>query len=81
MSTEAQVQQLISVTGRLSRLVKEENDILGTNGRPQGLKALFDQKSALSTVYEQQINTRRRTATGAGRPQPAPESQRCLGRV
>lgn len=55
MSTDEQVNRLIAVTARLSKLVKEENEILSNPSRPVGLKEIQEQKSILTGAYEQQI--------------------------
>ncbi|MAF49845.1 MAG: hypothetical protein CMM10_16440 [Rhodospirillaceae bacterium] len=55
MSTEENTQKFLNLTGRLSQLVKRENELLKTPGRTVGLKELLVEKQALSTAYEQQI--------------------------
>ena len=55
MSTEENTQKFLNLTGRLSQLVKRENELLKTPGRTEGLKELLVEKQALSTAYEQQI--------------------------
>lgn len=55
MNTDEQVNRLIAVTARLSKLVKEENEILSKPSRPTGLKEIQEQKSILTSAYEQQI--------------------------
>jgi flagellar biosynthesis/type III secretory pathway chaperone len=55
MTSEEKVQKLLSVTTRLCRLVKQENEMLSSNKRPEGLKELVSEKENLSNAYEQQI--------------------------
>ena len=54
MSSEDKIKKLLNVTGRLSRLVQQENEILAGDSRAAGLKDLLDEKKALSSIYEQQ---------------------------
>lgn len=55
MTAEDQIKQLISVTSRLSSLVKQENEILSADGRPNGMKDIVAEKQALSGAYEAHV--------------------------
>lgn len=57
MSTADTVQKLITVTGKLSQLVQQENEILAANGSTSGLKEIVEEKQTLSAVYEQHIKS------------------------
>ena len=55
MTIEEKIKKLLSVTGRLSKILKQENEILNHPGMAKGLKELVEEKNSLSVVYEQQI--------------------------
>lgn len=55
MSTEEQVKRLLSMIGRLTHVVREENERLNHPGRAPGLKEIVTEKEALSRSYEQQL--------------------------
>ena len=55
MTKDDQINRFIATTGRMSRLVKHENDILGAAGRPAGLKERLAEKQALCAALEQQF--------------------------
>ena len=55
MTIEEKIKKLLSVTGRLSKLLKQENEILGQPGSTKGLPEMIAEKQSLSVVYEQHI--------------------------
>lgn len=55
MSTHEDVVKLISVTGKLSKLVQQENEILGSGRPARTLKDIVEEKQVLSGIYETQI--------------------------
>ena len=54
---EDKIMDLLDVTTRLSKLLKQENAILATNQRANRIKPLQREKTALSYAYEQQLQT------------------------
>ena len=54
---EDKIMDLLDVTTRLSKLLKQENAILATNQRANRIKPLQGEKTALSYAYEQQLQT------------------------
>jgi len=54
---EEKIIQLLDVTARLSQILKQENQILATNGRANGIKPFQKEKIALSYAYEQQLQS------------------------
>jgi|ETNmetMinimDraft_21_1059911.scaffolds.fasta_scaffold117833_3 hypothetical protein len=54
---EDKISDLLDVTGRLSKLLKQENAILASNERANRIKPLQKEKMALSNAYEQQLQT------------------------
>ena len=54
---EDKITDLLDVTGRLSKLLKQENAILASNERANRIKPLQKEKMALSNAYEQQLQT------------------------
>ena len=54
---EDKIIDLLDVTARLSKLLKQENDILATNARANRIKPFQKEKIALSYAYEQQLQT------------------------
>ena len=54
MNPEEHAKRLLGVIGRLSGLLKEENERLSVPGRPAGIKEIIKEKAALSRSYEQQ---------------------------
>ncbi len=57
MTKEEKVHRLLSTTTRLCQLVKQENELLSTNKRPEGLKELVAEKESLCNAYEDQIKS------------------------
>ena len=57
MNTEEQVKRLIAMIGRLTNLLREENERLSHPGRAKGLDEIVHQKEALGRSYEQQLKT------------------------
>ena len=55
--TEDKIMDLLDVTARLSKLLKQENAILATNKRANRIKPFQKEKIALSYAYEQQLQT------------------------
>lgn len=55
MNTEEQVKRLIAMVGRLTNILREENERLARPGRVEGLKELVSEKETLSRTYEQQV--------------------------
>tara|TARA_B100000959_G_scaffold165322_1_gene173208 strand:+ start:169 stop:627 length:459 start_codon:yes stop_codon:yes gene_type:complete len=55
LTIEEKIKKLLSVTGRLSKILKQENEILNQPGMAEGLKELVEEKNTLSTDYEQRI--------------------------
>ena len=55
MTSEEKVRRLLSVTTRLFQVVKQENELLSSNKRPEGLKELVSEKESLCNAYEQHI--------------------------
>ena len=55
MKTEEKIERLLGVTARLSKILKQENELLAVPGRANGIKPLQEEKIALSNVYEQQL--------------------------
>ena len=55
--TEDKIKDLLDVTARLSKLLKQENAILASNERANRIKPLQEEKIALSNAYEQQLQT------------------------
>ena len=55
MSIEDKISKLLNVTARLSKLLKQENELLAANGSGRGIKPLLEEKIALSSAYEQQL--------------------------
>lgn len=51
--TEENISKFLEVTGRLSKLLKQENEILSVAGRANGIKPFQEEKHALSNAYEQ----------------------------
>ena len=54
---EDKISDLLDVTGRLSKLLKQENAILASNERANRIEPLQKEKMALSNAYEQQLQT------------------------
>ncbi|MEE2999596.1 MAG: hypothetical protein VX693_06700 [Pseudomonadota bacterium] len=54
---EDKIIDLLDVTARLSKLLKQENAILATNARANRIKPFQKEKIALSYAYEQQLQT------------------------
>ena len=54
---EDKIIELLDVTARLSKLLKQENAILASNKRANRIKPLQEEKIALSNAYEQQLQT------------------------
>ena len=54
---EDKIMDLLDVTTRLSKLLKQENAILATNQRANRIKPLQREKTALSYANEQQLQT------------------------
>ena len=46
MNTEDMAQEFLNLTGRLSQLVKRENELLKIPGRAKGLKEILAEKQA-----------------------------------
>ena len=55
MNAEENAKRLLSLIGRLSGVLKEENQRLSIPGRAKGLKEIVVEKETLSRAYEQQI--------------------------
>ena len=55
MNAEENAKRLLSLIGRLSGVLKDENQRLSVPGRAPGLKEIVQEKEALSRAYEQQI--------------------------
>lgn len=55
MSNQDKIKTLLNITGRLSRLVQQENEILAGSSRASGLKDLLEEKKVLGDIYEQQV--------------------------
>nr|HIL75543.1 hypothetical protein [Rhodospirillales bacterium] len=55
--TEDKIMDLLDVTARLGKLLKQENAILATNKRANRIKPFQKEKIALSYAYEQQLQT------------------------
>jgi len=55
MSNDEQLKRLIAMVGRLTNLLREENEKLSQPGRVKGLKELVSEKETLGKAYEQQI--------------------------
>ncbi|MBT3992188.1 MAG: hypothetical protein HON14_04400 [Rhodospirillaceae bacterium] len=55
MKIEEKITKLLSVTTRLSKILKQENELLAASARANGIKPLQEQKIALSNAYEQQF--------------------------
>ena len=53
MKIEEKITKLLSVTTRLSKILKQENELLAASARANGIKPLQEQKIALSNAYEQ----------------------------
>ena len=54
---EDRILDLLDITTRLSKLLKQENAILITNQRANRIKPLQSEKTALSLAYEQLLQT------------------------
>ena len=54
---EDRIMDLLDITTRLSKLLKQENAILATNQRANRIKPLQREKTALSFAYEQLLQT------------------------
>ena len=54
---EDKIMDLLDITARLSKLLKQENAILATNERANRIKPFQKEKIALSYAYEQQLQT------------------------
>ena len=54
---EDKIMDLLDITKRLSKLLKQENAILASNQRANRIKPLQKEKTALSYAYEQQLQT------------------------
>ena len=54
---EDRIMDLLDITTRLSKLLKQENAILASNERANRIKPLQKEKMALSNAYEQQLQT------------------------
>ena len=52
---EERIAELLSVTTRLSKILKQENRILKTRGGANGIMPFQEEKIALSNAYEQQM--------------------------
>jgi hypothetical protein len=52
---EEKIAELLSVTTRLSKILKQENRILKTRGGANGIMPFQEEKIALSNAYEQQM--------------------------
>ncbi|GEM_PF-1083434 len=57
MKAEERVKRLLSVTTKLSDLVKQENELLAQDKRARDLADIVNEKQSLSTVYEQHIQS------------------------
>jgi hypothetical protein len=55
MSIEDKISKLLGVTARLSKLLKQENELLASSGSGRGIKPLLEEKIALGNTYEQQL--------------------------
>jgi ribosomal protein L17 len=55
MNPEEHAKRLLSVIGRLTGVLKEENKQLDVPGRPHGLTELVKEKDLLSRSYEQEM--------------------------
>ena len=55
MSSDEKIKQMITVTGKLSKLVQRENDALTVPGPVTQLKEMVAEKQQLSIVYEQRL--------------------------
>lgn len=55
MNTEEQAKRLLSMIGRITNLLREENERLDHPGRAPGLKEIVTEKEALGRSYEQQV--------------------------
>ena len=55
--TEDKIMDLLDITARLSKLLKQENAILATNKRANRIKPFQKEKTALSYAYEQHLQT------------------------
>ena len=55
MSSEEKIKQVITVTGKLSKLVQRENEALEVLGPVAQLKELVAEKQQLSSLYEQRL--------------------------
>jgi ribosomal protein L17 len=55
MNPEEHAKRLLSVIGRLTGVLKEENKQLDVPGRPKGLTELVKEKDMLSRSYEQEM--------------------------
>ena len=56
MNTEDMAQEFLNLTGRLSQLVKRENELLKIPGRAKGLQEILAEKQGLSALYEQKLH-------------------------
>lgn len=59
MSNEEKVLKLLSLSARLNRLVRLENEYLEGDGPPKGLKDMLGEKQALGNAYESQVEALR----------------------
>jgi ribosomal protein L17 len=55
MNPEEHAKRLLSVIGRLTGILKEENKQLDVPGRPTGIEELVKEKELLSRSYEQEM--------------------------
>lgn len=55
MNPEEHAKRLLGVIGRLSGLLKEENQRLDVPGRPKGIAEIVKEKELLSRSYEQEM--------------------------
>ena len=55
MKIEEKIAKLLGVTGRLSKILKQENEILAASGGARGIKPVQEEKIALGNAYEQQL--------------------------
>lgn len=55
MNAEEHVNRLIAMIGRLTSVLREENERLSHPGRAKGLNEIVQQKEALSRSYEQHL--------------------------
>jgi hypothetical protein len=55
MTSEEHMKRLLGAIGRLTQILREENDKLSQPGRAKGLKEIVAEKESASRVYEQHM--------------------------